>query len=53
MLTGKGLDNIKIIDFGIAGQLDRSLFQDKMKRAGTLKFMPPEIISSEDKSVDS
>lgn len=43
----------KLIDFGVAANVCRDLFFDDMEKAGTLKFMPPEVVSSKDIAVDS
>ena len=44
----ESLENIKLIDFGIAGEKTYDVESDKKTTAGTLKYLPPEVLTRED-----
>lgn len=53
MVQDGNLEQLKIIDFGIAANLWQETFVDGMKRAGTLKFMPPEMLVGANFNLDT
>ena len=53
MVVGEDLASVRIIDFGICGNLQTAILNDSCKRAGTLKYMPPETVSGETYVADS